>query len=102
MKESRTSATKNQLKRSKTTLDDRKRERERGGPDIDGRGGASRWCPVVLRLDYAAKIEILDSSEARARRRGSDWWLDSHCVGFCPFASPCLPPSIKDSISNGF
>lgn len=25
----------------------------------------------------------------RARRRGSDW-LDFHCVGFCPFASPSL------------
>lgn len=74
---------KNQLKRAETTLDDRG---EGGRPDIDGRRGPLRWCPVVLRLDYAAKIEILDSRQEKTRV----WLVDFHCVGFCPFASPLL------------
>lgn len=63
------------------------RERERE-PDIDGRRGALRWCPVVLRLDYAAKIEILDSSETGREDEGL---TDST---FIVSASALLPPPL--------
>lgn len=84
-REFRTSGTKNQLKRLKTTLDDRERERE---PDIDGQRGALRWCPVVLRLDYAAKIEILDSSETGREDEGLTGST------FIVSASALLPPPL--------
>lgn len=84
VKESRTSATKNQLKRSKTTLDDRERE---GGRILTGegelRGGVLSYYDWIMRPKSRFSI--------RARRGREDEGLTGGLT-LIVSASALLPP----------